>query len=104
MEILLIDWSPAIAAVLSLIIFLITCARNSLNVVDHAVSFIAYVVLYGLLGLVIAVIIVFALTAIYKSPQGPLVLIDYGPIGLAIGEVVGALMWRARKARIRTDG
>jgi hypothetical protein len=99
MELLLIDWAPAVAAILCVAAFLLACAVQSRSIVDNLIGFVGYVVLFGLLGLVIVVAIVFALTAIYESPQGPFLLIDYVPIGVAIGEVVGAIMWSVKKAK-----
>lgn len=98
MNIFLFMWSPIIAAVLCLVIYLVVCVRKSLNVIDYGISFIAYVVLYGLLGLLSSIVIVFALTAFYNSPQGPLILIVYGPIGTAVGQIIGVLIWVLKKS------
>ncbi len=103
MNILLIMWSPIIAAVLCLVIYAVVCARKSLNVIDYGISFIAYVVLYGLLGFLASIVIVFALTAIYNSPQGPLILIVYGPIGTAVGQIIGISIWVLKKSENKVD-
>jgi hypothetical protein len=44
-------------------------------------------------ALVLAVVLVFALTAYYNSPQGPLTLIFLGPLTVFVGGLVGVWRW-----------
>jgi len=45
------------------------------------------------IGLALAVAVVFAVTAYYDSPQGPLSLIILGPLAIFAGGLVGAYRW-----------
>ena len=47
-------------------------------------------------ALALAVVLVFALTAYYDSPQGPLALIFLGPVAVFVGGLVGVWRWLIR--------
>jgi hypothetical protein len=47
-------------------------------------------------ALVLAVVLVVALTAFYNSPQGPLALIVLGPVAVFVGGLVGVCRWLIR--------
>ena len=54
---------------------------------------VGHVVIGGVLGFGASLIVVTILTIVSNSPQGPLALLFYGPVGFAIGEIIGAVFW-----------
>ena len=59
-------------------------------------SYVRY--LFGGAGVALAVtvVLVFAWTAYYNSPQGPLALIVLGPVAVFVGGLVGVCRWLMR--------
>lgn len=100
----ILDWSPLFAAGLSIVVYLFICMRKSLSIIGNMGSIIGYQVVYGVTGLIVTIVMVSVLTVIYKSPQGPLILIDYGPIGVAIGQILGLVIWVKTKGNKFHDG
>ena len=47
-------------------------------------------------ALTLSVVFVFAVTAYYSSPQGPLALIVLGPVAMFVGGLVGVCRWLIR--------
>jgi hypothetical protein len=58
--------------------------------------FVCLELLWGAVGLALAFVGVVLMTIITSSPQGPIVLIFYGPAGLAVGILVGVVTWHLR--------
>jgi len=92
----LIDKSPLIALVLCAAFFVVEALRCNLEIADTILRFFGYLVSGAVVGLLVAVLVVMGLTAYYNSAQGPLALFDFGPLGVAAGEILGAIAWRLR--------
>jgi len=62
-----------------------------------------YIFFGGAIGFVVPFIFVMTWTAIHNSPQGPLVIIFYGPFFFAIGELAGfaLFVWLVARKRKR---
>jgi len=83
-------YSPIIVALLSMLFYFMNrLIRPSLELKD----FIGFLVVGGFLGFGFSVIIIIIQTVVYQSPQGPLALIYYAPAGVAVGEVLGVMLW-----------
>jgi len=90
MDIQWMIYSPIIAAVIFLVLYFIGSLFFSSLETKH---FIGFLVLGGILGFGVSVIIVVTQTVLYESPQGPLALIYYAPVGVTVGEVFGVIFW-----------
>ena len=57
------------------------------------------------LGVLLGVGITVAWTIYFDSPQGPLAIIVYGPLGISVGELLATFFWRQhlRKGRLVTE-
>jgi hypothetical protein len=98
MDIQWLIYSPVIVALLCLLFYLMNrLIRPSLKLKD----FIGFLVVGGVLGFGFSIIIIIIQTVAYQSPQGPLALIYYAPVGVAVGEVLGVLLWFYKMRSIR---
>ena len=68
--------------------------------------FLRYILLTGLVFFVLTFVCIMSLTAIYDSPQGPLVIEIYGPLFFAAGEFAGfaLFLWVLRQNKISNKG
>lgn len=85
-----IVYSPIIVTVICLLFYF---TYRLVNPSLDKKEFIGALLMGGILGLGISVLVVIAQTILSKSAQGPLMLIYYAPVGFAIGEVFGVLLW-----------
>ncbi|MBW9261719.1 MAG: hypothetical protein K1564_09140 [Candidatus Thiodiazotropha sp. (ex. Lucinisca nassula)] len=92
----LIDKSPFIALAICSVFFVVEAFCCKIGITDAILPLIGYLVSGAVMGLLLAVLVVMGLTAYYNSAQGPLALFDFGPPGVAVGEILGAVVWRLR--------
>ncbi len=85
-------WSPVYAVVICLALLAYEKRRRRIDLL----TYLSYLVVGGLFGLLAAFAIVVLLTVIHSSPQGPLLLVFYGPSGLAVGMVLGTIRWMVK--------
>ena len=88
--------SPLIALVICGAFLVVEVFRCNIDIVNSILQFIVAMVAGAILGFGVSVLVVMVLTMNYSSSQGPLALIYYGPIGIAVGEFLGAIFWRLR--------
>src|SRR5262249_9819106 len=100
MDLLLMILSPLIVTPLCIRFYILEVRRTKWGFKYTSEGFLRDVILWGMIGFIVAFLVVIFLTALYNSPQGPLALIFYGPLGIAIGEIVGAMKWRIRLAKV----
>ena len=100
MDLLLMILSPLIATPLCAGFYVLEALRTSWGFKYTLEAFLRDVILWAMIGFVVAFLVVILHTALYNNPQGPLALILYGPLGIAIGEIVGAMKWRIRLAKL----
>jgi len=90
MDIQWMIYSPIVATIIFIVFYFMgRLVSPSLEIKD----FIGFLVMGGILGFGVSVIIVVIQTVLYRSPQGPLVLIYYAPVGITVGEVFGFIFW-----------
>lgn len=88
-----IIFSPLIAITTSLITFFLTAFLLKRKKREIFKEYLSLSFTWAVYGVGIAFVIIFVLTAIYKSPQGPLGFIIDGPLGLSTGILVGTGLW-----------
>jgi hypothetical protein len=81
------------------VFFLIESFRLQEKLYLGLVAFIGYVAVGGICGFGLAFLSVVVLTVVTDSHQAPLALLLYGPLAMALGEVVGAATWRRNALR-----
>ena len=100
MDLLLMILSPLIVTPLCIGFYVFEVRRTRWGLKYTSEGFLRDMILWGMIGFGVASLVVIFPTVLYDSPQGPLALIFYGPLGIAIGEIVGAMKWRIRLARL----
>ena len=92
--------SPVIATVICAVIFWLEQAAAK-----SVLRFLGYLIVGAVSGFVLAVIFIVVSMMIRESPQAPLGVILYGPLGIAIGEFIATFSWRQRlrKGRLITS-
>jgi hypothetical protein len=99
MDLWLIIVSPLIVTTLCGAFYVIEALRTGIGFKFTLETFLRYLILWAMIGFGIAFLVVLFHTAFYNSPQGPLAFILYGPLGIAIGELLGVMKWRLRVAK-----
>lgn len=89
-------FSPVLAAVICILFF-----RLEKYTPKKVSSFLGYLIVGGVLGVLLGIVITVALTMYFDSPQGPFAIIIYGPVGIAIGELVATFLWKKHLKRGR---
>ncbi len=92
--------SPIFATVICILLF-----RLEKSTVKKVSSFLGYLIMGVVLGILLGVGITVASTIYFDSPQGPFAIIIYGPLGIAVGELLATFFWRQhlRKGRLVTE-
>ena len=85
-------WSPIYALAISLALLAYENRRRRIDLL----TYLSYLVVGGLFGILTALAIVALQTVIHSSPQGPLLLIFYGRVGLAVGMALGTIRWMVK--------
>ena len=93
-------FSPIIATVICILLF-----RLEKYTPKKVSSFLGYLIMGVVLGVLLGVGITVAWTIYYESPQGPLAIIVYGPLGIAVGELLATFIWKyhLRNKRLITE-
>ena len=93
-------FSPVLATVICILFF-----RLEKYTPKKVSSFLGYLIMGGVLGVLSSVVIIVALTMYFDNPQGPFAIIIYGPLGIAVGELLATFFWRQhlRKGRLVTE-
>ena len=84
---------PFLSFSLSVLVFLVLGVSGNIKLGKEWVPFLGSVLLWSFAGVGIALVIIILLTAYFKSPEGPFALISDGPLGAAVGIIVGLLLW-----------
>jgi uncharacterized protein (DUF2235 family) len=92
--VLLMFSSPLIASIGVLLFFAIEKFRLQQKLHMGFVAFTRYVAVWGICGFGLAFLFVLYLSIVTESHQAPLGLLRYGLFGMALGEVLGAAIWR----------
>ena len=99
MDLWLMIGSPVIVTTMCAAFYVIEMLRTGIGFKYTLETFLRYLIQWGMIGFGVAFLVVLFLTAIYNSAQGPLALIFYGPLGIAIGELLGVMQWRLKVAK-----
>ena len=93
-------FSPIIATVICILLF-----RLEKYTPKKVSSFLGYLIMGVVLGILLGVGITVASTIYFDNPQGPFAIIIYGPLGIAVGELLATFFWRQhlRKGRLVTE-
>lgn len=92
-------FSPVVVAIGLLAYFFVVRSRT-IGPKPASWGFISSVAFWAVGALVFAGIVVsVGVSAFYESANGPFAIFVYGPPALAVGGVVGALMWRKEMAK-----
>jgi hypothetical protein len=86
-------FSPIFAIPASLFAFLLAANLLKKKIREIFKEYLSLSFTWAVYGVGIAFILVVIFTIIEKSPQGPLVFILYGPLGLSTGILVGTWLW-----------
>ena len=100
MDLTLMILSPLTVTPLCIGVYVFEVLRTRWGLKYTSEGFLRDMILWGMIGFGVAFLVVIFPTVLYDSPQGPLALIFYGPLGIAIGEIVGAMKWRVRLAKL----
>ena len=96
-QIQLMIWSPAIALILSALLFIVVTRTRNKSIRNAYDNFLKYLFLSAVPCFGITFVIVAMDTAISDNPQGPLSLIYLGPASIAVGTIVGTVLWIRRE-------
>ena len=84
---------PLFSLSLSALVFLALAFTGTIKPAKEWDAFLVSVLRWAIAGIGIAFVVIIAITAYYNSPQGPLALILDGPLGAAVGIIVGLVFW-----------
>jgi hypothetical protein len=94
------EWAlslPFFSFGLSALIFIGLAISGKIRLVKEWEPFLGSILLWSFAGVGIAFIIIVSGTIYYDSPQGPLALILDGPLGVAVGIIVGLIFWLSNR-------
>ena len=94
------EWAlslPFFSFGLSALIFIGLAISGKIRLVKEWEPFLGSTLLWSFAGVGIAFIIIVSGTIYYDSPQGPLALILDGPLGVAVGIIVGLIFWLSNR-------
>ena len=85
-----IFYYPFVAGLLCIVFYGLVRDKE---IVPKPSRFTGHLVIGAVLGFGVSFILVLVLTIVSSSPQGPLALIIYAPIGISLGQIVGTIVW-----------
>jgi hypothetical protein len=94
------EWAlslPFFSFGLSALIFIGLAISGKIRLVKEWEPFLGSILLWSFAGVGIAFIIIVSGTIYYDGPQGPLALILDGPLGVAVGIIVGLIFWLSNR-------